>query len=222
MYNIQSWWRLYFCNMGIFYHVCIADTHSVFFYRLACVYGKENHTLNIQYQHSFILHLVNLEDLLNQLNLKWMVHGGGVANTVSAKSLTVHLASLDWQLLTPCFQERQTCNSLSRGKVTLEHLHPWEGRAEAAADSTTGWHCSGLCSSSGIFCACWFGIWDLASELLGTLGWASPWETEAYSQDCNFRQDQEAPRSSISLYWGGHEILSLSSHHYIDANILTK
>lgn len=96
-----------------------------------------------------------------------MVHGGGVANTVSAKSLTVHLASLDWQLLTPCFQERQTCNSLSRGKVTLEHLHPWEGRAEAAADSTTGWHCSGQCSSSGIFCACWFGIWDLAEPLRG-------------------------------------------------------
>lgn len=27
MYNIQRWWRPYFCNMGI-YHVCIAGVHT--------------------------------------------------------------------------------------------------------------------------------------------------------------------------------------------------
>lgn len=129
-----------------------------------------------------------------------------------AKSLTGHLASLDWQLLAPCFQQMQTCHSLHCGKVTLRGLHPWEGSTETTADSTAELQCSRPCSS-GIFCACWertmgFGTqwtsWDAGLSL--SLG--------EDSQDCNFRQDQDAPRSTLCLWWGGHEIFPLIPSPY--------
>lgn len=100
-----------------------------------------------------------------------MVHTGGVANTVSAKSLTAHLASIDWQLLTPCSQQMQTCNSLNRGKVTLKHVHPGQGSQRQLLTAPLSCTAQGCAAPLAFSVPAERGPWDLApSELLGTLG----------------------------------------------------
>lgn len=141
-----------------------------------------------------------------------------------AKRLTGHLASLDWQLLTPCFQQMQTCHSLHRGKVTLRGLHPWEGSTETTADSTAELHCSRPCSS-GIFCACWE----------RTMGFGTQWTSwdAGLSLSLGDSVIKLIPRTvtsdrttmlqgAASVFDGVAMRYFLWYRHHIDANILTK